>query len=128
MGHERHGLSVGVERLNNRYYLYIKIIGKLTHKDYEIIIPMLENALEGIKDPDIIALIDGSQFEGWELRAAWDDFKLSLRHGKEFKKVAIVSNKKWLQVGSKIGSWLISGNVKQFEELEAALDWLLDYN
>ena len=89
---------------------------------------MLENALEGIKDPDIIALIDGSQFEGWELRAAWDDFKLSLRHGKEFKKVAIVSNKKWLQVGSKIGSWLISGNVKQFEELEAALDWLLDYN
>ncbi len=122
----RHGLSVGMERWNNHYYLYIKAIGKLTHKDYEIIVPMLDNALEGIKDPDIVALIDGSEFEGWELRAAWDDFKLSLKHGNEFKKVAVVGNKKWLQVGSKVGSWLISGSVRQFEDIPTALDWLVD--
>jgi hypothetical protein len=122
----RHGLSVGMERSNDHYYLYIKVTGKLTHKDYEIIVPMIDSALEGIKDPDIIALIDGSEFEGWELRAAWDDFKLGLKHGKEFKKVAIVGNKKWLQVGSKIGSWLISGKVRQFEDSTEALEWLLN--
>lgn len=122
----RHGLSIGMERSNNHYYLNIKVIGKLTHSDYEIITPMLDNALEGINDPDILALIDGSEFEGWELRAAWDDFKLGLKHGNEFKKVAIVGSKKWLQIGSKIGSWLISGNVRQFEEMEPALDWLLE--
>ena len=122
----RHGLSVGMERSNDHYYLYIKVTGKLTHKDYEIIVPMIDSALEGIKDPDIIALIDGSEFEGWELRAAWDDFKLGLKHGKEFKKVAIVGNKKWFQVGSKIGSWLISGKVRQFEDSTEALEWLLN--
>ena len=122
----RHGLSLGMERSNNQYYLYIKAIGKLTHKDYEIIIPMIESALEGVKNPNIIALFDGSEFEGWELRAAWDDFKLGLKHGNEFKKVAVVGNKKWLQVASNIGSWFISGTVRQFEEMEAALEWLLD--
>ncbi|MDW3095020.1 MAG: STAS/SEC14 domain-containing protein [Gammaproteobacteria bacterium] len=122
----RHGLSVGIERSDNNYYLYIKAIGKLTHEDYGIIVPMIEGALEGIKDPNIIALIDGSEFEGWEIRAAWDDFKLSLKHGSEFKKVAVIGNKKWLQVGSKIGSWLISGRVRQFEDNNTALQWLLD--
>ena len=122
----RHGLSVGIERSDNHYYLYIKAIGKLTHEDYEIIVPMIEGALNGIKDPNIIALIDGSEFEGWELRAAWDDFKLGLKHGSEFKKVAVVGNKKWLQVGSKIGSWLISGRVRQFEDNNTALQWLLN--
>jgi len=126
MDYVRHGLSVGMERSNDHYYLYIKVTGKLTHKDYEIIVPVIDSALEGIKDPDIIALIDGSEFEGWELRAAWDDFKLGLKHGKEFKKVAIVGNKKWLQVGSKIGSWLISGKVRQFEDSTEALEWLIN--
>lgn len=122
----RHGLSLGMERSNNQYYLYIKAIGKLTHKDYEIIIPMIESALDGVNNPKIIALFDGSEFEGWELHAAWDDFKLGLKHSNEFKKIAIVGNKKWLQVASNIGSWFISGTVRQFEETEAALKWLLD--
>jgi hypothetical protein len=122
----RHGLSIGIERLNSHYYLYIKAVGKLTHKDYEIITPMIDSALAEVQDPNVIALIDGSDFEGWELRAAWDDFKLGLKHGNEFKKVAVVGNKQWLQVGSKIGSWLISGKIRQFEEMEPALDWLLD--
>jgi hypothetical protein len=122
----RHGLSVGMERSNNRYYLYLKAIGKLTHEDYETIVPIIESALERVEDPDIIALIDGSEFEGWELRAAWDDFKLGLKHGNEFKKVAVISNKKWLQVGSKIGSWLISGKVRQFEDRTTALEWLFN--
>ena len=121
----RHGLSVGIERSNNHYYLYIKAIGKLTHEDYEIIAPMIDSALEGIKDPEIVVLIDGSEFEGWELRAAWDDFKLGIKHGDEFKKVAVVGNKKWLQVGSNIGSWLISGTVRQFDDKNTALEWLL---
>ena len=51
----RHGFSVGIERSSNHYYLYIKAIGKLTHEDYKVIVPMIENALEGISDPDIVA-------------------------------------------------------------------------
>ncbi len=124
MNVKRHGLSIGIERIDNAFFLSLKAIGKLTHEDYETIVPMLDSALEGIKDPRINALIDGTELEGWELRAAWDDFKLGLKHGSEFEKIAIVGNKKWQEYTAKMGSWFISGEVKYFETEPDALDWL----
>lgn len=120
----RHGLSIGIERVNDEFFLTLKVTGKLTHKDYEKINPMIDSALEGIKDPKVKVFIDGSEFEGWELRAAWDDFKLGLKHGNDFEKIAIYGNKKWQQYTSKIGAWFISGEVKYFDDSEEALNWL----
>ena len=114
----RHGLSIGIERVNNEFFLSLKAVGKLTHKDYEIITPMIDSALEGVKDPKVKAFIDGSELEGWEVRAAWDDFKLGLKHGGEFDKIAIFGNKKWQEYTAKIGSWFISGEVKYFERCQ----------
>ncbi|MCP4009844.1 MAG: STAS/SEC14 domain-containing protein [Proteobacteria bacterium] len=124
MNVKRHGLSIGIERIDNAFFLSLKAIGKLTHEDYETIVPMLDSALEGIKDPRINALIDGTELEGWELRAAWDDFKLGLKHGSQFEKIAIVGNRKWQEYSAKMGSWFISGEVKYFETKPGALDWL----
>lgn len=120
----RHGLSIGIERIDNDFFLSLKAVGKLTHKDYEKINPMIDSALEGVKDPKVKAYIDGSELEGWELRAAWDDFKLGLKHGNEFDKIAIFGNKKWQEYAAKIGSWFVSGEIKYFEDADAALNWL----
>jgi len=109
----RHGLSIGLEKLDNEFYLELKISGKLTHDDYAIITPMLESALKGTQQPGIKALVDLLDFEGAELRAAWDDFRLGLAHGNEFTKIA-----------ASVGSWFISGEVKYFEDRQAALVWL----
>ena len=62
--------------------------------------------------------------EGWELRAAWDDFKIGLKHGNEFKRIAIYGNKNWQEITAKIGSWFISGEVKYFDDEGDALAWL----
>ncbi len=120
----RHGLSVGIERTNEEYFLTLKAVGKLTHNDYKVIVPMIESAIKEVENPSIKALVDGTELEGWDLRAAWDDFRLGLKHGNEFKKVAVVGNKKWQEIGSKIGSWFIAGEVKYFEDINAALGWL----
>ncbi len=124
MNMTRHGLSIGIERIGNDFFLSLKAVGKLTHADYEIINPMIDSALAGIKSPRIKVLVDGSELEGWELRAAWDDFKLGLKHGGEFDKIAIFGNKKWQEYSAKIGSWFISGEVKYFEDLNEALSWI----
>ena len=42
----------------------------------------------------IRAYVDITELEGWELQAAWDDFKLGLKHNKEFCRVAVLGNKK----------------------------------
>jgi hypothetical protein len=120
----RHGLSVGFEHSGHGIYMTLKVSGKLRHEDYEIMVPLLESAIEGIKHPEIKALIDATELQGWEMRAAWDDLKLGLRHGREFKKIALLGNKEWQKYASKVGSWFISGEIKYFEDASAALGWL----
>lgn len=122
---DRHGLSIGIERINNNLFISFKAIGTLTHSDYEIITPMLEKALNSIEEPKIKAFVDCTEFKGWELEAAWDDFKLGINHGDLFEKIAILGNDNiLLEYGSKITSWFIHGEVKYYEDLDDAIEWL----
>ncbi|AWL11765.1 hypothetical protein HMF8227_01287 [Saliniradius amylolyticus] len=125
MSIERHGLSVGIERVGEDFFLTLKAVGKLTHEDYKQITPLLESALDGLEEPRGLVFVDATHMEGWELRAAWDDFKLGMAHGKKFKKVAIWGNKNWQEMAAKIGGWFVSGDVKFFTYHDDALNWLL---
>jgi hypothetical protein len=120
----RHGLSIGLERTGGELYLSLKATGKLTHSDYELITPMLDSALEGVRSPRIRAFLDMSALEGWEPRAAWDDFKLGMKHGHQFTKIAILGHKRWQELSAKVGAWFVSGDVRYFEDEAAALAWL----
>jgi hypothetical protein len=122
----KHGLSIGIERIDSKFFLSLKAVGKLTHQDYEIITPLIDSALLQVKDPKVDVLIDGTELEGWELRAAWDDLKLGLKHNNEFNKIAIYGNKEWQDTIAKIGSWFISGEVKYFDNLTDAANWLTE--
>ncbi len=120
----QHGLSIGIERFENDFFLSLKAIGKLTHEDYEIITPMIDSALAQVKDPKVNVLMDATELEGWELRAAWDDFKLGLKHNNEFRKIAIYGNKNWQKISAKLGSWFMSGEIQYFDNLQDALNWV----
>jgi len=120
----RHGLSIGIERVENNFFLSLKAIGKLTHEDYQVITPMIDAAMKKAPSSKIKALFDVTEMQGWELRAAWDDFKLGVNHGSEFEKIAIYGNKHWQEIIAKIGSWFISGEVEFFENHQQAVTWL----
>ena len=124
MVYKKHGLSIGLERVDNEFFLSLKAVGKLTHADYDIINPMIESALSEVKEPKVNVLIDGTELEGWELRAAWDDLKLGLKHNNEFDKIALYGNKNWQEMAAKIGSWFVSGEMKYFENFADAMKWL----
>lgn len=120
----RHGLNIGLERSGEQFYLSLRVSGKLTHEDYQSMTPMLEAALAEIASPKVNAFIDAVDLEGWEPRAVWDDFKLALKHGNEFEKIAIYGYKKWQSVAARLSSWFISGEVKFFDDPKQALQWL----
>ena len=120
----RHGLSIGIETADADIFLSLKAVGKLTHDDYKTITPMIDAALEGVKEPRVKVLIDGTELQGWEPRAAWDDFRLGLKHGNVFDKIAIYGNKNWQQITARVGSWFISGEVRYFENMDEAISWL----
>ncbi|MDC8832578.1 SpoIIAA family protein [Alteromonas gilva] len=121
-----HGISIGIERIDNTLYVSMKAIGKLTHRDYEAFTPLLEGALASIASPQIRLLFDATEFTGWEMRAAWDDFKIGLRHGSEFSKVAIVGQENWQALMAAIGNWFVSGEVVFFTDTQLALNWLCE--
>jgi hypothetical protein len=120
----RHGLSIGIERINSDLFLTLKAVGTLQHSDYEVIVPMIDSALAGVEDAKVKVFFDGTELDGWEIRAAWDDLKLGIKHGSEFKKVAIFGNKRWQEMSAKVGSWFVSGDIKYFENETEAFDWL----
>ncbi|MCL7743559.1 STAS/SEC14 domain-containing protein [Guyparkeria hydrothermalis] len=123
---KRHGLSIGVERHGAYSLLVLRAVGHLTHADYEQIAPVIEGALSGVKEPRLRALVEATEFEGWEPRALWDDFRLGLRHGAVFDRIAIWGDKRWQEVAAKIGSWFISGEARFFESRDEALRWLAE--
>ncbi len=115
---------MGVERIGSEIFLSMKAVGKLTHEDYETITPIIEKMLEGIKEPKVRMLFDAREFEGWEPRAAWDDLKLGLKYGNEFEKIAIVGRSGWMEMFAKVAAWFTSGEIKFFDDLKEALEWL----
>lgn len=120
----RHGLSIGAERVGSDFFVFLKAVGKLTHEDYAEMTPMLDAALQRVEDPKVRVLFDATELEGWELRAAWDDFKFGLKHGRKFEKVAVYGNRNWQELAAKVGTWFISGELKYFENHDEAVAWL----
>lgn len=121
---QRHGLSIGMERAGDEFFLSLTAQGKLTHEDYKVITPLIDSALAGVKTPRVKVHFDATEFEGWEARAAWDDFKIGLKHGSEFEKIAMLGNKKWLELAAKAGSWFIAGEIQYFDHEADAIAWL----
>ncbi|GAA6133679.1 STAS/SEC14 domain-containing protein [Oceaniserpentilla sp. 4NH20-0058] len=121
---QKHGLTIGMERVGEAVFLSLKVQGKLTHDDYQTINPMLDSVLAQLNEPKVKVFIDASELQGWELRAAWDDLKLGLKHGNEFTHIAIYGNKKWLELAAKLGAWFTKGEIKYFEDHDESLLWL----
>lgn len=125
MDANRHGFHIGIERINAHYLLSVSVCGTLTHQDYQRIAPMIASALAPVDEQLVDVLIDVTELQGWELRAAWDDFSLGLQHGNKFNRVAIIGSHRWHQYAAKVANWFVSGEVRYFKSTAAALGWLL---
>ncbi|MFV8462968.1 STAS/SEC14 domain-containing protein [Vibrio campbellii] len=126
MSIERHGISVGIERVSGETIIVFKAKGKLTHDDYQAMIPILKTTIKEIDSSALKMMVDITTLTGWELRAAWDDFKLGLELNSKIDKIAICGDKSWQELASKVGSWFVSGEIKSFEAHDSAIEWLVD--
>ena len=108
----RHGISIGIERTGSNFFLMLKAVGKLTHDDYELISPMIDAALGEVNEPRVRAFIDGTELEGWEPRAAWDDF--STRSSKRIRSTGR---------SSRVGSNTLASTLRR-RSMDAATAWV----
>lgn len=126
MSSTQHHLDIELLTEQNTVIFFVKIHGELQHEDYQIIVPQLEQALAGIEHPEIHALIDLTELEGWTWHAAWDDLRLGLKHSGEFTRLAVVGNHDWEKWLLRLSQWFVHGEARYFEDGNQAQDWLLN--
>ncbi|MFT5661682.1 MAG: hypothetical protein ACI9TV_002329 [Sulfurimonas sp.] len=122
--HIEHGISVGISRVNESFFIKMKVSGTLTHNDYNAMVPILRDSLQSVKEPQVNILVDGTELDSFELRAAWDDFKFGLEFDSVFRKIAYVGTKSWEEYGITISNWFVSGEIRFFESFDEAYAWL----
>ena len=103
---------------SSKNFLILEAQGKLTDRDYkEVLIPRLESIIK--EHGKARLLIDmGDHFEGWEPKAAWDDARFGLAHRKDFEKMAVISDRKWVEWALRISALLVEGEIRSFSPSE----------
>ncbi|MFY8275256.1 STAS/SEC14 domain-containing protein [Pseudoalteromonas sp. SSDWG2] len=121
---KRHGLHIGIERTDTRFYIALVLVGTLEHRDYEVITPLFDDALEGIDERIVDVFVDASALEGFTAHAMWDDFQLGMAHRNQFRRIALYGHSRWQEYAAKFANWFVSGEVRYFSEQHDALTWL----
>ena len=101
--------------------------GQVTKIDYEtVLVPIVEKAL---KRHDKIRLYYqiGSDFEGIDPGAVWEDFKVGVEHLLRWERIAIVTDINWIRHTMRAFSFLIPCEVKIFptSDTQKARDWIV---
>ena len=120
------GVGIEIKSINDKFIVEMDFYGKLTHQDYEVIIPVVERAISASKDKELDILVDMRDFDGWELEAMVDDFKLGLELKDIFNKMAVVGDKKWEKWSVEAMSHLTKGQMRFFEDYDEAYRWILE--
>lgn len=102
----------------------VRASGKLTDADYQQFLPRLQKLIEDCGP--ISLMIELVDFQGWEPKAAWDDFRFGMEHDKDFVRIAIVGQKAWQKWMSAIGDAFTLTKIRFFYQnrIQDAWDWL----
>lgn len=97
---------------------------KLTETDYNKLLPLLNNIIKQHKK--IRWYFEMENFDGWKMKALWEDVKFDVRHLNDFSKIAMVGEKKWEKVMTDLMKPFTSAEVKYFDSSQKpeAMQWI----
>ena len=106
--------------------LYIQFEGTVTPEDYEkVLIPVLEKTIK-VASP-INVLCDMHAFKWIEFKAMIEDYKFGTAHLKDFNRMALVGDQRWLPFIIQFSNIFYKGiNLKHFKTTQhaAAKKWV----
>ncbi len=101
-----------------------KLSGKLHDEDYRRFIPAVESVLR--VESRIRMLAQFEDFHGWDLHAAWDDFKFGMAHASDIERLALVGDRSWERWMARFCRPFMRAEVRYFDaaDLNAAWEWV----
>lgn len=98
-----------------------RVSGRLSHADYQAFLPQLEDLMKQYGPLSI--LLELVDFRGWDLAAAWDDFRFAVAHPNDFQRIAIVGEsalQRWMTLMAKP---FTSAKIRYFAQGETSEAW-----
>jgi SpoIIAA-like len=105
----------------------VEAAGDVTADDYRAtLVPLIERAGAGGKKVRLLYVLGDDV--GVTASGAWADTKLGVEHFRSFERIAVVTDKDWIENAVTALGWIIPGDVKTFDEddREDAVSWLAE--
>lgn len=105
--------------------LAFRAVGEVHSEDYEQVLDPAVQAVIDAGEKVRLVYVLGEELEGISSGAAWEDTKLGMGHLTSWERMAVVTNRDWIEHGVKLFGWMVPGKVKVFstEELAEAMSW-----
>ena len=106
----------------------LKVRGTLHDEDYRQFIPQVEQILTA--QGRVRLFVEFEDFHGWDLHAAWDDFKFGISHQSDFERIALVGDRSWEKWMAALCKPFTRAKVRYFDrsQVEEAWKWLREEN
>lgn len=103
----------------------MRIKGKLLHRDYQELIPLVEKQIE--EHGGVRCFVEMTEFHGIQPRALWDEIKFDVRHARQIERCAVVGDRAWQAWITKLSKLIFSrAEIRFFDiaEREKAWEWI----
>lgn len=98
--------------------------GKLQQQDIEKVHPIIHAILDkGLK---IRWYFEVNNFEGWNIKGLWEDFKMDVAHERDYERIAMVGEKKWQEWATQFMKPFTNAEIRYFniDQKEDAKKWI----
>ena len=96
----------------------LRVAGKVTRAEFERLTPRLEEAIA--RHGSIRLLCDLTGWTGLEPGALWEDLRFTLRHGRDIERMAVVTDRRWIERWVGLAGQLTRTETRCFEPHERA--------
>jgi hypothetical protein len=107
-----------------RTLLEVRVTGKVTRKDYEGFVPIMEQRIK--EQGKLRILVIKHELQGWDAGALWEDLKFDLRHFNDIERLAIIGGAGWQRGVVAFYQTFITSRIRYFNqnEVDKAREWL----
>lgn len=117
-GSKEKQMPIRIEEESAGKLVTIHVTGKLVKEDYADLIPGFERLVR--LHGKLRVLFDMTGFHGWELGAAWEDFKFGIHHFSDIERMALVGEQRWQQAMATFAKPFTKAAVRYFDHADAA--------
>ncbi len=116
---------IEIKNEKDKKLLHFICSGKVTHEDYQkVVIPIVEKKIR--ESGPLRAFCDLRDMKSIQLRAIWDDYKLGIRHLRDFDCLVTVGNQWWMGPLMKVSQPFFKIKLKHFKshQYDEAWEWV----